>query len=260
MLRLSDLIRSDVVGASGQRWGRLVDVSVHLDQPGGATVDRLFLRHGDGPKVVGCDAIDLATLPTGTIRLVSDATPRAADYDRHPLGEDELLLGRDVLDTQIVDVKGSRVSRVGDVLLAVGDHRVTAVAVEVGIGSLLRRLGLRHLADRRHEQAVDWQDLHLTSDRGHQVQCHTTAALMHRLDAGQLADLVSRLPSQDAVEILATVPAERAGRALALSHPHVRSRFQRLSTTDLPAPPRWSRLRGWDRHRGPTAESGPSDP
>ena len=80
------------------------------------------------------------------------------------------------------------------------------------------------------------------------------------LDAGQLADLVSRLPSQDAVEILATVPAERAGRALALSHPHVRSRFQRLSTTDLPAPPRWSRLRGWDRHRGPTAESGPSDP
>jgi sporulation protein YlmC with PRC-barrel domain len=266
MLRLSDLIRSDVVSSSDQRWGRLADVSVHLDRPGGATVDRLFIRHRGVHLVTSCGEIDLATLATGTIRLLTDESPRAADHDRRPLAEDELLLRRDVLDTQIIDVKGSRVSRVGDVLLAVTDRRVTAVAVEVGGGSLIRRLGLRRLADARREQAVDWQDLHLTSDRGHLVQCRTTAALVHRLDAEQLAELVARLPSQHAVEILATVPPERAGRALELSHPHVRSRFQRLRTTDLPAPPRWSRLRGWDRHRGPIRDgganeaNGPADP
>ena len=258
MLRLSDLVRSDVVAASGRRWGRLEDVSVHLDRPGAATVDRLFVRHGRTHVVAACRAVDLTTLSTGTIRLQSDDALRPADRHRHPLAADELLLVRDVLDTQIVDVKGARVSRVGDVLLAIGDHEVTAVAAEVGTASLLRRLGLRRAADRRREQAVDWQDLHLTSERGHQVQCDTTAALVHRLDAEQLAELVARLPSADAVEILSLVPPKRAGRALALSHPHVRSRLQRVRSTDLPAPPRWQRLRGWDRHRGPVGD--PDDP
>jgi len=123
---------------------------------------------------------------------------------------------------------------------------------------LLRRLGLQRLADREREQAVAWEDLHLTSDRGHLVQCGTEAALLHRLDAEQLAELLARVPSADAVEILDTVHPERAERALALSHPHVRSRLVRLRSTHEPAPPRWQRLRGWNRHRGPTRRSGPT--
>jgi sporulation protein YlmC with PRC-barrel domain len=260
MLRLSDLVHRDVVSPTGRRWGRLDDVSVHLYQPGGATVDRLFMRHRNGGLVTHVAAVDLTTLSSGTIRLRSDEAPQRADRHRFPLAADELLLCRDVLDTQIVDVRGFRVSRVGDVLLAVGDCEVTAVAVEVGIGSLLRRLGIGHWADGRAEAAVDWQDLHLTSDRGHVVQCKTTVALLHRLDAEQLTELVARLPSQDAIEILATVPPERAQRTLELSHPHVRSRFQRLRTTDQAAPPRWTRLRGWDRHRGAERSAARVDP
>ena len=65
-------------------------------------------------------------------------------YGEDPLEEDELLLVRDVLDTQIVDVAGHRLSRVSDVLMTrLPDGRLEVAAVEVGSGAVVRRLGLR---------------------------------------------------------------------------------------------------------------------
>ena len=61
-----------------------------------------------------------------------------------PLEQDELLLVRDVLDTQIIDVVGHRVSRVSDVVITHrADGRLEVVAVEVGSAAVFRRLGLR---------------------------------------------------------------------------------------------------------------------
>jgi hypothetical protein len=60
-----------------------------------------------------------------------------------PTMEDrELLLARDVLDTQVVDLVGRRLSRVSDVLTVAGrDGAFEVGAVDVGVGSLLRRMG-----------------------------------------------------------------------------------------------------------------------
>jgi len=106
-----------------------------------------------------------------------------------PLENDELLLGRDVLDTQIVDVVGHRLARVSDVFLTrLPDGRLEVAAVDVGLGAVLRRFGLLRLSERLPEQGVDWRDLHLTSDRGHAIQLATTVAAVHRLDARALAE------------------------------------------------------------------------
>ena len=259
MLRFTDLIRSEVHGPTGRNWGRLVDIAVRFNQPGAATVTGLRIVDRGLVTWSRAEGIDPASLVTGTIVLKAEPLAGAVD-DRDYLAADELLLRRDVLDTQIVDVKGRRVSRVGDVILAVTDDAIEAVAVEVGLGSIVRRLGWRRLAERVKEQAVPWADLHLTSDRGHLVQCHSEAALVHRLDGKELAELVARVPSAHAVELLEAVPTERADQALEISHPHVRSRLARVRSTNRPAPPRWHRLRGWDSHRGPLRHTGRPDP
>jgi len=62
-------------------------------------------------------------------------------------------------------------------------------AVDVGAGSLLRRLGLRRLGDRIKPFIVDWTELHLTSHRGHTVQLATAPTAIHRLDASELPHL-----------------------------------------------------------------------
>ena len=54
------------------------------------------------------------------------------------------------------------------------------------------------------EDMVAWSDLHLTSERGHQVQLATPRAAVHRLDARGLAALVSRVDVDTANEILAS--------------------------------------------------------
>ena len=74
-------------------------------------------------------------------------------------------------------------------------------AVDVGAGSLLRRLGLRRLGDRIKPFIVDWTELHRTSHRGHTVQLatattaytgstHPSCRISARLSADKAVDMV----------------------------------------------------------------------
>lgn len=210
----------------------------------------------------------------------------AVDSQRIPLEDNELLLGRDVLDTQIVDVAGHRLARVSDVLLTrLSDGRLEVAAVDVGIGAVYRRLGLRWVSEHFPEQAIDWHDLHLTSDRGHDVQLATTVAAVHRLDAHDLAELLTRLDLDSATEVIKTVGPERSAGAVSRTHPEVGSRLMLALQPDeaarvideLPSESvhryrhllssrspltrrRFSRLRGWRLHRPPSAGGLPRGP
>ncbi len=83
------------------------------------------------------------------------------------MAEQELLLERHVLDAQIVDLAGKRLTRVGDVELVIDDGALTVRGVEVGLAPLLRRLGLRFLVSRAGSSSIRWTDLRLTSEGAH---------------------------------------------------------------------------------------------
>ncbi|HEY2762755.1 MAG TPA: hypothetical protein VGJ13_01860, partial [Pseudonocardiaceae bacterium] len=160
------------------------------------------------------------------LRDVGPSAVFAVQSGHLPLEDDELLLGRDVLDTQIVDVVGHRLSRVSDVLLGrLSDGRLEVAAVDVGFRAVLRRLGLRWLSEQFVERAVDWRDLHLTSARGHDIHLATTAAAVHRLDADDLAELLTRLDLDSAAKVIKTVGPERAAGAVMRTRPEVGSRL-----------------------------------
>ena len=138
------------------------------------------------------------------ITLMSDGVLFAVESFAEALDDDEIFLVRDVLDTQIVDIAGQRVARVADMVLArTPDGHIDLVGVEVEFGAVLRRLGLGRLAASASGNAVAWTDLHLTSERGHDVQLATPRSAVHLLDARGLAMLVSRLDTESATEVLA---------------------------------------------------------
>lgn len=232
VLFLSRLLGRDVLldeAALGGVAGRLTDLTVRLDDNGGPErVERLLLtRRGAGAELISWEAV--SRLEGG--RLVLRAGAPSA-----PLGEladDEILLGRDVLDTQVVDVAGQRLARVADVVLTrTGDAGLEVVGVEVGFGAVLRRLGLHRLRPNRTEDVVAWGDLHLTSERGHAVQLSAPRAAVHRLDARGLAALVSRVDTESASEILAANEPRVAARVVVETHPEVGERMLRA----LPEP------------------------
>src|SRR5512133_175830 len=200
------------------------------------------------------------------------------------LENQELLLAWDVLDTQVVDLVGRRLSRVSDVLLVPGPHGELEVAgVDVGAGSLLRRMGFRRLGDRFRPVAVDWAELHLTSRRGHLVQLATVDTALHRLDASELAELLPRLSADRAVDVVRSEHPATTAVALHSSHPETRRRLLHLLTpqelqrlvdaasptwarllTDMHATPsparRYLRTSGWRIRRPPKAPPEASPP
>ena len=80
------------------------------------------------------------------IRTGTAAPATLADY--------ELLLERHVLDAQIVDLAGKRLTRVADVELVLDGRVLSVQGVEIGLAPLLRRLGLRFLVGHARSSAI----------------------------------------------------------------------------------------------------------
>jgi hypothetical protein len=225
---LSGVIGQDLRGPDGQLVGRLADLTVSLGEQNGPTlVDRILVRR-KGVQDLLVPWAGVASFPHTGIELASNVAHFAINSVAEALDDDELLLVRDVLDTQIVDIADQRLARVADVVLArTSEGRLEVLGVEVGFGAVLRRLGLNRLAARAPGDAVAWTDLHLTSERGHAVQLATPRSAVHLLDARGLAMLVSRLDIESATEILAVKGPGVAADVVRVIHPVVGERVLR---------------------------------
>lgn len=233
VLFLSRLIGCEVSVAEaglGGVIGRLIDLTVRLDgDHGPQLVEHLVVgRRGTPPQLLPWSAV--ARLEAGRPVLAAGSTGTAVDV----MAGNEILLARDVLDTQVVDVAGQRLARVADVVLALaggaggaGRTGLEVVGVEVGFGAVLRRLGLRRMTPARTEDVVAWSDLHLTSERGHTVQLAAARSAVHRLDARGLAALVSRVDTDSASEILAVKDPKAAAEVMAEAYPEIGERMLR---------------------------------
>ncbi len=228
MLLLSRLIGQQVCTPDGRAVGRLADMTVRLDGNGSARlVERVVLRLRGG-RIALLPWAAVASLHVGRVVVAAEPAGVGPAGLSAALAPDEILLHRDVLDTQVVDVIGQRLARVADVVLArTRDGRLELLGAEVGFSGVLRRLGLRRRPPG--EDIVAWSDLHLTSERGHAVQLSTPRAAVHRLDARGLAALVSRVDVGSANEILAASDPQVAADAVRAVHPEVAERIHRRS-------------------------------
>lgn len=220
-LRLSACLGLPVHDAAGHPAGRLADLEA---EPGERfpRVRALLVRQHRTTRIVPWESVD--RFGPAAIELRDGAELELA-------GATQLLLSRDVLDTQVVDLAGKRLARVGDIDLAIHENALRAVAVDVGLAPVARRLGLRRLAGRLHEDPIGWDDIYLASGPGHRVQLEHRAAEVHRLSHDELSALIEGLPPVRGAEVLDLVrpgvhddPLAVARRA---GHPRRRFRVMR---------------------------------
>lgn len=225
MLLLSDVVGRTVYGPGRSPVGRLADVAVSTDaHRAGPFVSRLLVRTKRTPDLlVPWSAV--ARLEHCVVELRSDVAEFAITSIDEALATDEILLVRDILDTQIIDIAGQRLARVADVVLSTHPgQQAEVIGVDVGFGAVLRRLGLPRCG---RSDVVAWTDLHPTSERGHAVQLSTPRSAVHTLDARGLAALIARLDTDTAVEVLTAKGPELAACVIAESHPVVGERVLR---------------------------------
>lgn len=236
MLLLSRITGQQVRAPDGRPLGRVADITAHLGAPGGLTlVDRILIRRTQQEDIL-VPWTAVKSFAHNGIQLVGEGARVISTSIDEALAPGEIMLVRDVLDTQVVDIAGQRLARVADVVLAHRrDGHLEVVGVEVGFGAVLRRLGLDRLAKQLHADAVAWTDLHLTSERGHAVALATPRSAVHLLDARGLAMLVARLDTESATEVLAAKETGTAADVIRTSHPVIGERMLRAMTDTVAA-------------------------
>jgi magnesium transporter len=127
----------------------------------------------------------------------------------------EVLLARDVLDKQLIDVDGKRVVRVNDVQLfeAAGEWRVTGA--DVSLQGLWRRLTpAGFFGSQRPVEVIDWADVGYLATDAATVQLKSSRAKLSRLHPVEIARLAESLSFQQGAEVLASLDDETAAETL----------------------------------------------
>lgn len=210
IVSLAGILNCPVRHQGGEEIGRLLDVVARFaaDQaypPITGLVVKVARRR------VFLDASLVAHLGHSEITLRS-ARIDLRDFERR---EGELLLARDVLDHQLVDVDGVQVIRAADLYLAPTQGRIRLVGVDVSSQTLLRRLGPARFRGRpTPERVIDWAAIQPFGTPAVSVRLRTSHEGLHRLRPGELADLLEDLGREQQRELLKALEPEEAADAL----------------------------------------------
>jgi CBS domain-containing protein len=210
IVSLAGLLNSPVVHQGGGEIGRVVDIVARFSgEQAYPPVTGLIVKVGR--RQVWLDANLVAQLGHREITLRS-ARVDLRDFERR---EGELLLARDVLDHQLVDVDGVQVIRAADLYLAPAQGRIRLVGVDVSAQTLLRRLGPARLRGRpTPDRVIDWAAIQPFAGPEATVRLRTSHEGLHRLRPGELADLLEDLDREQRHELLEALEPEEAADAL----------------------------------------------
>jgi hypothetical protein len=210
---LSNLLGSPATTTTGEPLGRVWDVVTDVRKDAPAPVLALLLRSGKAPPL----AVPLTAIQRQAARGIVVAVT-AARLERFLRSPGELLLARDVLDRLVIDLDHGRAVRANDAVLAAGPDGWHLQAIDVGVGGVLRRWGLRALADRWGTRGfVPWEclvllDAALPSEWGRRLNRLTAPAIARILETvpiSQGAPLLASLEPRLAAQAVAAVPTRR---------------------------------------------------
>src|SRR5579859_95477 len=203
-LLLTQLVRSDVLGPSGERLGRLDDVIVRLDA-GYPRVTGLRARIGDHTVFVPAELV--AQLGPGLAQLTS----RSLDLGQFERRQGEVLLRHDVLDRPIIDVVAGKLVNANDLLIGHVDDGWRLVGVDPSPRGVLRRLlpgPMRRSETLPPATYLDWSAIQPFV--GHVPESGLIMPLraFARLHPAQIADLIERASHEQGEEIIGAMRAD----------------------------------------------------
>jgi CBS domain-containing protein len=199
VLHLSLVVGGDLEGRAGGRLGRVDDVVVRLDAEY-PPLTGVTARVAGRDVFVSADAV--AEMGHGRIRLTTDRLD-LRPFVRRP---QEVLLRKDVLDHQLIDVDGARLRRANDIELARIDGWWRVVGVDVGPRGILRRVAPQRFAPRVSEgEMLDWRVVEPFTGHVPTVRLRVPHPRLRRLHPAELADLVEAAGRAEAEEIFAAV-------------------------------------------------------
>ncbi|MDO9339535.1 MAG: CBS domain-containing protein [Bacteroidales bacterium] len=133
-----------------------------------------------------------------------------------------LLLVENILDKQIVDMNGHKLVRVNDVRLATLPAGTFAIAVDIGIEGLLRRIGIS-LPIKRFlslfkinlpAKFILWDDVQAIDHSNLNIRLSKSYAKLHTLHPSDIADILEDLGKKSSMSVFSSLDEEKAADVL----------------------------------------------
>ena len=227
LVSLSEMLGAPVRDASGAVRGRVREISV-APQEHPTRIAHLIVRTADGERFLSPSDLKSAG---ATVRTTTDAST----WERYTPSDGVLLLKRDLLDQQIIDIHGRKVVRVNDVELEstpVNSHLLlNIVAVDVGARGAIRRLSkglmpsftLRALLDKIPPRVIPWEYVDLIEiDPARRVKLKIAYEGLAKLHPADIADIVEDLPPAEREAVFETIDEEVAAETLEELDPDIK--------------------------------------
>jgi magnesium transporter len=227
LVALSEMLGAPVRDASGAVRGRVREISV-APQEHPTRIAHLIVRTADGERFLSLSDLKSAG---ATVRTTTDAST----WERYTPSDGVLLLKRDLLDQQIIDIHGRKVVRVNDVELEstpVNSHLLlNIVAVDVGARGAIRRLTkglmpsftLRALLDKIPPRVIPWEYVDLIeTDPARRVKLKIAYEGLAKLHPADIANIVEDLPPAEREAVFETIDEEVAAETLEELDPDIK--------------------------------------
>ncbi len=226
-LALSDLLGTAVIDSTGKRAGRVREVAVYPQQDP-ARVSNVLLRTGQGDRILPMASLVFAE--DDTFHSTGPASEWAVPDPSHNL----LLLERDLLDQQIIDIHGRKVVRVNDINLMREHHNghmgLVVSGVEVGARGAVRRLlknivprGMIHaMVEKLPARVIPWDFVDMIeTDPARRVKLKIAHERLARLHPADIADILEDLTPADREAVFETLDEQVAADALEEINPRM---------------------------------------
>ena len=225
-LAFSELQGAPVFDTAGRRCGRVRELAL-VPQEDRARIAAAIVRTSSGDRMLPLTSV--ASINGGFRAKTAPAVWALANSS-----EGMLLLARDLLDQQVIDVFGRKVVRVNDLELYLETYTdpptLKVGSVDVGIRGAVRRLlkgivpvpALRALMNKIPQRTIPWEFVDLIeTDPARRVKLKISHERLAKLHPADIADIVEDLAPDEREAVFETLDEEVAAEALEEVEPRV---------------------------------------
>lgn len=214
-LFVSELLNKPVLDKFGEPIGALTDF---LLVPGDIfpRISALVVSRSKKSYVLPWESVNIFN------RRILSVSLKGKDISPSEVTEEEMLICRDLLDKQIVDIDGAKVVRVNDLKLGEFHGQLCLMAADVGLRGLLRRIGLespgeklsRFLGYKIPKNLISWNYLQSLKPKLTRLTLNIPRHKLSELHPADIAHILTQIPQKDRAAIFDTLDIETAAETL----------------------------------------------
>ncbi len=221
---VSEILNKPALDPSGEEIGKVKDLLVSTGEPL-PRITAVILKRKKKDFFLPWESLSIFN------RKVISSKVFKEELTEYKASETDLLISRDILDKQIVDINGVKVVRVNDVRIGEFDEKPCLVAVDIGIRGILRRFGIERSGEdigkaigyKLKHNLIGWNFIQSIEPRLTRLTLTIPRKSVATLHPADIAHIISQVSMKDRAVLFDSLDLDTAAEALPELEPEVQT-------------------------------------